>query len=89
MKIVTDDKALSLAIQLLQNDKDIQEQLLENDDNIKSELLDNFDELKQTLTDENNSIKKELDEKATTEEVANFVVESKKYTDSVLTIKEF
>lgn len=78
MKIVTDDKALSLAIQLLQNDKDIQKQLLEN-----------FDELKQKLTDENNSIKKELDEKATTEEVANSIIESNKYTDSALTIKEF
>lgn len=89
MKLVTDDKAFDLAVQLLQNDKDIQEQLLENDDNVKSELLNNFVDLEQTLTEENNSIKEELKTKASTEDVNNSVIESKKYINSALTIREF
>ena len=71
MKLVTDDKALSLAIQLLQNDKDIQEQLssddellktqlLENDENIKSELSTKYDDLRAELSASDDAIKKEV-----------------------------
>lgn len=89
MKLVTDEKAFDLAVQLLQNDKDIQEQLLESDDNIKSELLNTYDNLEKTLTEENNSIKEELKTKASTEDVDNSIIESKKYINSALTIREF
>lgn len=75
MKLITDEKALNLSIQLLENDKKIQDQLtsqnnttkeelIELNDSTKQELLNNTELVKQELQTNDEEIKRNLDTKA-------------------------
>lgn len=75
MKLITDEKALNLSIQLLENDKLIKEQMVADNaatkeeltnlnNTTKQELLSNTDAVKQELQESDSAIKVEVDTKA-------------------------
>lgn len=75
MKLITDEKALKLSVQLLENDKLIKEQMIADNvatreeltnlnNTTKQELLNNADAVKQELQKSDSAIKTEVDTKA-------------------------
>ena len=84
MKLITDEKALNLSIQLLENDKKIQEQLVTENNTTKEELISLNDSTKAELIELNTSTKQELLDNADTIkiELQNSDEEIKKNVDT-------
>ena len=60
MKLITDEKALNLSIQLLENDKKIQDQLTSQNNTTKEELTKLNNSTKQELLNNTETVKKEI-----------------------------